>query len=267
MRHVYRTILMGLLIFYLGCESFEFSPNQVSRKNLPRNLNAKSLEKLHATEGDDTVTIAFVGDSQRFYNELDAFIEKVNSLPAVDLVLLAGDITDFGLLEEYVQIEKLLSGLNKPYIGVVGNHDVLANGETIFNEVFGPLDFTFTYQGIKFIVHNTNSREFPDKTVPDVKWLGEQLAKDEPGVNHYIAVSHVPPFDADFDTELESSYTGLWSREPRMLVSLHGHVHRHKDEYPYNDGIRYITSYSFDKRNFVLLKIHKGEIIKSIIPY
>ena len=74
-----------------GCGSFEFSPNQVSDKDSPRDLNSKNLIKLFANPTDDTVTVVFVGDSQRWYDQLDRFVEKVNTLDDVDLVLLAGD--------------------------------------------------------------------------------------------------------------------------------------------------------------------------------
>lgn len=90
-----------LLLLLTGCGSFEFSPNQVSDKDSPRDLNSKNLIKLFANPTDDTVTVVFVGDSQRWYDELDRFVEKVNTLDDVDLVLLAGDVSDFGLLQEF----------------------------------------------------------------------------------------------------------------------------------------------------------------------
>ena len=128
--------------------------------------------------GDDTVTFAFVGDSQRFYDELERFIDTVNAIDEIDFIILAGDISDFGLLEEFELIHEQLSGLNKPYFGVVGNHDVVARGEEIFERMFGPLNYTFTYRSVKFIAHNTNGKEYPDKEVPDMNWLRSALVTD-----------------------------------------------------------------------------------------
>jgi 3',5'-cyclic-AMP phosphodiesterase len=59
----------------------------------------------------------------------------------------------------------------------------------------------------------------------------------------------------------------LFAETPGFLVSLHGHVHEHTDDYPYNDGVRYITSFAFNQRSFVLLRIVNGEIEKQLIEY
>ena len=153
--------ILAVLFGSTSCEDlFEYSPNQVFDTDTEINLNAKNLEWLLSTPGDDTVTIAFIGDSQRFYDELTNFIDTVNQLPNVDFVLLAGDISDFGLLEEFELINEKFTGLNKPYIGVIGNHDVLGKGDEVFERMFGPLNFSFSYQDVKFILHNTNSKEY-----------------------------------------------------------------------------------------------------------
>ncbi|HEY0655788.1 MAG TPA: metallophosphoesterase [Chryseosolibacter sp.] len=264
-----RWYFLGVVVFALflhACESFEYSPNQVYDKNSKVGLNAKNLELLYSRPQDDTITIAFVGDSQRFYDELDLFIDTVNNIAAVDFVLLAGDISDFGLLTEFELISDMLSKLEKPYIGVVGNHDVVSRGEQVFERMFGPLNFSFHYGGVKFIAHNTNGKEYMTGNVPDLNWLRSQLVESDTS-KYFIPVSHVPPFSADFDEDLVGPYTTLFSETPSLLISLHGHIHTHKDGYPYNDGIRYMTTHSFDKKSFVLLKIYNGKVDFSLIDY
>lgn len=258
--------LIVLATFLSACESFEYSPNQVFNKTSKVNLNEKNLALLYSQPQDDTITIAFVGDSQRFYDELDLFIDTVNNIPAVDFVLLAGDISDFGLLTEFELINEMLEDLEKPYIGVVGNHDVVTRGEQVFERMFGPLDFSFTYGGVKFITHNTNGKEFLDGNVPDMNWLRGQLVKSD-SAKYFVPVSHIPPFSSDFDEKLIGPYTSLFSETPGVLVSLHGHIHTHKDGYPFNDSVRYLTTHSFDKKSFVLLKIYNGKVSYSLIDY
>ncbi|MBC7487363.1 MAG: metallophosphoesterase [Cytophagaceae bacterium] len=73
----------------------------------------------------------FSGDSQRFYDELKNLATKANSLPKVDFLILAGDITDFGLLQEFIGINDKLKGLNFPYMAVVCNHNLTSNGSAI----------------------------------------------------------------------------------------------------------------------------------------
>ena len=251
-----------------SCNAFEFSPNQVFDNDTPRNLNEVNISRLKSQAGDDTITIAFVGDSQRFYDEVEEFVDKVNTIDGVDFVLLAGDVTDFGLLDEFEWIEESFSRLDKPYIAVIGNHDVIGNGEEVFERMFGPLNYSFVYKGVKFVVHNTNGREYTDVAIPDISWLENEFSREESeAVSHIVGVSHVPPTNGDFNPDLVEPYAALLARTPDFLVSLHGHVHDHEDHYPFNDGVRYITSYAFAQNTFVLLKIVNGEIIKETVSY
>lgn len=248
-------------------DTFEYSPYQRFDRDSPTGVNAKNIEKLLATSpADDTLTIAFVGDSQRFYDELDAFVDRANQTAALDLVLLAGDVSDFGLLEEFELVYERLEQLRVPYVTVLGNHDVLARGTRLFQRFFGPVNFSFVYHNIKFVMHNTNSLEFPGTPVPDLAWLSQELIPGD-RFSHFLLVSHVPPYDPAFSTELETEYTGLLSDTPNLLASLHGHAHDHYDGYPYKDGVRYMTCYAFKQRTFILLKIIHGEIVKQEIAY
>lgn len=262
-----RVFLLSLLIFLTGCrDAFEYSPNQVFDDNSAANVNARNLDSLRSVPGDDTITVAFVGDTQRFYDEIERFIDTVNAIPSIDFIILAGDITDFGLLEEYEQVHKRFSRINRPYFSVIGNHDVLAKGEETFENMYGPLNFSFIYKEIKFIFHNTNGREYTAGLVPDMNWLRGEFAMDDRTVKGFITVSHIPPFSGDFDQTLEDEYVSLLRRN-QVLLSLHGHIHEHKDGYFYKDGVRYITSPSFDMRSFVLLKIVSGEVYDTLIEY
>jgi 3',5'-cyclic-AMP phosphodiesterase len=266
MKHFYILTFLASLSLQSCWNAYEYSPNQIFDRDCPKDLNAKSLKRLKSSIGDDTVTIAFVGDSQRFYDELNDFVATVNEIPSVDFVLLAGDITDFGLLQEYELVVKSLEQLNMPYIGVVGNHDVLAKGEEVFTQTFGPTNFSFTYNDIKFVCHNTNSKEYLTGNVPDIAWLREELVQSD-SAKYFVPVSHVPPFSRDFDDALEGPYSTLFKETPNLLISLHAHVHEFTDGEHYDDGVRYMTSYSFNQTKFVLLKIVNGKVYHSIVKY
>lgn len=265
-----KTRLAGSLFFTFtmaGCGHFEFSPNQSSDRSAPSELNAQNLTKLRRNAEDDTVTIVFAGDTQRWYDEQERFVRKVNSLKNIDLVLLAGDISDFGLLQEFKWVHKRLSALQAPYFGVIGNHDMVANGRQVFARMFGPLNYSFVYSGIKFIAHNTNSLEAPGQNVPDLGWLAGELRNNE-HAKYIVTVSHVPPFNTmEFGEKSVQPYTELLHKTPNLLLSLHGHVHQHQDFYPFNDNVHYITSFSFGQRAFVLLQIINGTVLKTIVDY
>lgn len=266
-QHLTTLTFLTIFIFLTSCDQFEFSPNQSFDQSSPSNLNAQNLARLRQNVEDDTVTVVFAGDTQRWYDEQERFVKKVNSLENVDLVLLAGDISDFGILQEFKWVQKRLSALHAPYFGIIGNHDMVANGRQIFRQMFGPLNYSFVYQGIKFIAHNTNGLEAPGENIPDLGWLARELHNTE-GADYIVTVSHVPPFNAtEFGTESVKPYTELLENTPNLLLSLHGHVHQHQDFYPFGDNVHYMTSFSFEQSAFVLLKIFNGKAIKTIINY
>jgi 3',5'-cyclic-AMP phosphodiesterase len=256
------------ILFFAQCDMIEYSPNQKFDGDTPENINLKNINRLLVTPGDDTIRIAFTGDSQRFYDEGELLVDKINTISGVDFMILAGDISDFGLLNEFEWIHHIFSRLNVPYLAVIGNHDITANGDHIYKRMYGPLNFSFVYDSVKFIFHNTNSREYNfNGKVPDLDWLKNEFAYS-PDVKHQISVSHVPPFDPDFDKDLEKDYHQLFRESGGFIASLHGHLHKMGDGYPYQDSIRYINSSAVGKREFILIDIVDGKIInKNIITF
>ena len=257
-----------LSLFTIACDKFEYSPYQTDNANRPDNLNNKNIEALLSAEAhaDDTVRFIFTGDSQRFYDELKDLVTKANSLPKVDFLILAGDITDFGLLQEFIWINDELEGLNFPYMAVVGNHDLTSNGSVIYTSMFGQKNFSFVYKRHKFIFHDTNSREYNfNGSVPNIPWLGTQL--NDSKADWYIGVSHVPPYDVDFDKNLENPYKDQWAADSAFILSMHGHLHTSGDSHMYDDHVRYINTAAVQQREFILMELVNGKINKRIIYY
>ena len=69
--------------------------------------------------------------------ETELFVKHVNSKKNIDFVIHAGDVSDFGLKNEYELTQRLMSKLNYPYVVLLGNHDIIAHGDLIYNKVFG----------------------------------------------------------------------------------------------------------------------------------
>jgi Icc-related predicted phosphoesterase len=264
-------MFVGLLFFAASCEKFEYNPYQTKLPgtSLPHNLNHKNIQRLmkDSVMSDDTVSFIFVGDSQRFYDELEELVKKANTIPAVDFLVLSGDISDFGLLQEFLWIHERMERLKMPYMAVIGNHDLVANGSEIYEEIFGEKNFSFVYKKHKFIFHDTNGREYNfNGKVPNISWMEQQLQDNK--ANWYIGVSHIPPHNVDFDrNNLEKPYVNLLSSNSRFILSLNGHMHDEGDTYHYNDHVRYITSNSVSKRELALIKLIDGKIYKEMIPY
>ena len=266
-----RTLIFLFIIclFHCSCEKFEYSPyqKQIPGETLNENLNALNVSKLLAgsSVGDDTVTIVYSGDSQRFYDELTNLVKKINTLPNVDFFVLAGDLTDFDLLHEYRWVKERLQKLNVPFLCAIGNHDLIEkNG--IYEKVFGEKNYSFIYKDYKFLFHDTNGREYGfDGSAPNIEWMAKELSDKAP--KWFVGVSHISPYNEDFDSKLEQPYRRLLSSTPGFIASLHGHLHGKTDSNFYQDGVRYMTSSAVVKQEFIVLKLIHGTIIKQIYSY
>jgi Icc-related predicted phosphoesterase len=244
------------ILSLLSCKDvFQYNPNEVRLDESQRNLNAKNIQKINALSPVDTVKFILIGDSQRFYDELDDFVAVANKLKGVAFVLLAGDISDFGLNREYEWIHRSLAKLQMPYIGVIGNHDMLANGRIVYKQMFGAENFSFSYSDNQFICLNTNSLETGfDGSLPDLPWLQQQLSGVSKYKNAFI-ISHIPPFSDGFDKKLEHSFSSLLAAHNEVKLSLHGHHHRFSISKPYNNGPEYVVVGSLNKRNYALFSV------------
>lgn len=240
----------------LSCDTIEYSPIQKFNKKTPKNINAKNLERLLAQPQDDTIRFVLSGDSQRAYDDLVPFVKAVNNIKGLDFLVLNGDITDFGLLMEFERVHKILSPLNVPYIGIIGNHDLMANGLEIYQRSYSyELDFSFIYSGVKFICHNTNSREYNfNGTVPNLKWLKKELEPVQ-GVDAFIAIAHVPPTSNDFDQRLFLEYGKYLTENTKLLALLNAHIDKKSIQYPFNNKLPVISTNSIYNRRFLIVEI------------
>ncbi|RZK37517.1 MAG: metallophosphoesterase, partial [Pedobacter sp.] len=249
------------LLILLSCNADEYSPNQKFNRSTPVGVNDREIKRLAQKSAGSTVKIAVSGDTQRYYKESEEFVKYINSREDIDFVILNGDISDFGLLLEFYGIYKIYDRLNVPFISIVGNHDLVANGSDIYKRMFGPLNFTFNYAGIKFVCHDTNGREYNfNESIPNLNWLAENLKLDA-GTDRIVAFSHVPPTDDDFDPKLSKPYQDLFNKTPGVLASLHSHQQGPEiTRYKNGNGIPFITTNAIVNRAFTILTITDGQI-------
>lgn len=248
------TLLLLFATLSFSCEGlFQFNPNQVILDDDEKNLNAKSIEKIRSLPITDTVRFIVMGDSQRWYDESSDFVKSANKQRNISFVIHTGDISDFGLSQEFKWVHEIMLGLNYPYITVIGNHDTVANGLLTYKKMYGALDYSFEFGDNKFILINTNSREYNfDGHVPNLSWLQSEL-KDNTTHKNAIVIGHVPPFDADFDPKMEEQYAQILASDPNIKFSLYGHQHTFKDEEHYEDGVRYVVTTSMGARGYLLV--------------
>ena len=265
----YRFIIWIMLFLPLqACDDlFEYSPYVIDFDEHETNLTQKNISLLLANEVPDTLTIALAGDSHRFYDESEEVVSTINNHYDMDFFIHTGDIADFGIPRQYQWGNDIFSKLNAPYFVVVGNHDLVSNGNDSYLEMFGDYNFTFVYGRYKFIFINTNSREYEfNGKVPDIGWFEKEITPSK-DFEKAVVVFHTPPFDNDFDSELEEPFVTALSRYNNVLFATHGHLHSYNFSYPYGADLPFVNTASPEKKDFVILKIFNHEFTVDIIGF
>jgi Icc protein len=246
------------LLATAGCNIIEFSPNDHRVPDEFTDLNQKNLTRLLAkpVPGGDTLRFVFTGDSQRFYDQAQDMVKTINEREKnVQFVLVAGDISDFSLAREMKWVDEQLRKLNVPYLTVVGNHDLNGNGRPTFEHIYGATNYSFVYGNTKFILVDTNSREYNfNGNIPDMGWLNAQLANTE-GARRQIVMMHVPPDNEDFDPALVPSFTSSLARTPNLVCAMNGHNHSWRIGQLFSDGVTYVNSDAFSERSYAVVTV------------
>lgn len=252
------TILL-LALFFFSCENmFDYSPYVIDFDNENKNINQKNIDKLQETKADNTIRIAFTGDTHRFFDKFDNFVNAANQDNSIDFVIHVGDISDFGLPQQYIWGNSYLLNLNFPYFVVLGNHDMVGNGGLAYHEMYGEFNFSFLYGQTKFIFINTNSREFNfNGKIPDINWLDSQLQPNSDFENA-VVVFHVPPNDADFDSSLNEEFQATLAKYNNLIFAVHGHLHGHNIYTLNSENVNYVNVYSAGYEKFNIINITNG---------
>jgi 3',5'-cyclic-AMP phosphodiesterase len=261
-------VLIFLVLIVLGCEKpFSYSPFEATVPPGLRNSTAKSLQKIHARESvtSKEFKIAVLSDAHYHFNDLRDAIDRINADTLVAFVVVTGDLTENGLLKEFEIFHKLMSGLNKPYLTLIGNHDYLSNGVEVYRQIFGPVNYSFFFKDLKFIMWDNVRWE--SNREPDWQWFRAQVSasrEDQREALRIIPFSHIPPNDgqlADSAAVIHNLFL-----ENGIRLSIHGHKHEYSNEELY-PGVRYVTTGSPDKRSYAELSISPDSVRVSKIRF
>jgi 3',5'-cyclic AMP phosphodiesterase CpdA len=241
-----------------GC--FQLSPHELPTNAEDEDVHRKSLEALAARpHAGGPVRFAVVGDGQRSFDEAREIVDSINRRGDVEFVVQVGDLTHLGTTFEFVQMNRELRRLAVPYFVVVGNHDLVGNGGAVYEHMFGPLDLAFTHGRVRFVLLNTNSREFAfSGSVPDLPWLSARLAPD-PDHDHAVVFGHVAPNGLDFDQALRSPYLAVL-RDAGVSIAIHGHAH--KFEIWEEEGARLMVVDSMEHRSYAVVAVPSDGVVE-----
>lgn len=155
-----------------------------------------------------------------------------------DLILMTGDLTDFGRPEEYALLRRLIEPLTMPVYVIPGNHDVRDNLRKAFHDhAYLPAageflhyvvdDFPLRMIGLDTTIPGKPGGEMCDARLD---WLDRQLATDADRPT--VLFMHHPPIKTGIDhMDVQNCSNGealgaLIEKHPQVFHVLCGHVHR-----------------------------------------
>ncbi len=253
-----RHLWFALCTFFLcqACDMIDYHPYDV-RISGETDINQKNMVRIEALCRDkDTLRFIVMGDSQRWYDETEDFVYHVNQRGDIDFVLHGGDISDFGVTDEFLWQRDILNGLEVPYVVLIGNHDCLGTGEETFLQVFGETNFSFIAGRVKFVCLNTNAIEYDYSTpVPDFTFMGQEQTSRADEFDRTVISMHIRPGCDEFNNNVSEVFQHYVRNYPGILFCTAAHEHRAFQENLFEDGIMYYMSDCMKHRNYYVFTI------------
>lgn len=193
------------------------------------------------------------------YTYFDGACKDLRNMEGVDMLLMAGDIAENGLQEEYQLVYDNLGGLDLRYIACVGNHDIRLKPYSVstkrFNSFVNALNsdedatsfhHSETVNGYKFIVLGSDRTEFEESYLSEeqLSWLDSELAGQDGAVTFVLV--HQPlklthglpkvwnsPIDAAGSIGDQSDDLKAILNKYDNVILLTGHEHTGFGEYTY----------------------------------
>lgn len=255
-RPIFRRCIPLLLALSQGCEYFEYHPYDTNIEG-PTGLTAAHTARIEERLKEKReFRFAVISDTQGRYDETEEVVAALNARSDLDFVIHCGDLTDFGLRKEFEFQRDILSGLNVPFVALIGNHDCLATGEVVYGKVFGAGNFAFTAGNTRFICLNTNAMEYDYATpIPDFSFLDRELEKLPEGVVRVVYAMHVRPGEFQFNNNVATLFQHYLKRAPGTPFCLYGHEHTLRQDDLFGDGVIYYQCPDIAKRCYLLFTI------------
>lgn len=220
-----RFFWVALASILVGCQLVRYSPFVADDKG-QGDQTVAAVSTQSKVGADSQYRFAVIADPQKNFDELQKLVGYLNARPDIQFLLVAGDFVHYGLQQEFQWFRGIMKSLRMPYFVVIGNHEALANGPIIYNNLFGPTDFTFDVGPDQFILFNNNEWEFPGN-VPDFNWLENSLLAAS-NKRYRFVVSHVAPQSLQLSEESAKRFESILLRGKASL-SVHGHEHGWKE--------------------------------------
>lgn len=270
------SLLYLLLVASLisSCDMVENQP-YAARITGKTDLNTIYARELSAAGLRLPFSFVFITDTQGSLDEMRQAIGIIRSRKDIDFIVHGGDLTDFGIVKEFIWARDIMEEAGIPYITVIGNHDCLGNGNDTFDYIFGPENFSFNIGPVHFLCLNTIALEYDySRPVPDLDFIerdilsvAETNAQHPDSITHSIVVMHSRPYDEQFNNNVAKPFNYYISQLPGMDIGksgsdtcdkgfcINGHNHAIAVSDIFDNGILYYQCADMGKRTFFIFTV------------
>ncbi len=246
-----------------GCEDpFQYGPWEAEVEDDHRALNAAAINTIQQRLAADSLgyTFAVVGDPQGYYGDTHDVLDHAERRGDLAFAVVMGDLTDQGLTKEFTWYADLFVGRALPVVSLIGNHDHLGNGRSIYELMFGPRNAVFQAGGARFVLFD--NVEYESEVPVDHAWLDAQLA--EPFNGPTVVCMHIHPTDVQLQgAPLESLNAVMEARRPDAVFMGHGHGY---DTGVFPGGTPWATVEWLRDREYLVVQVLPDTIIHQRVP-
>ena len=242
-----------------GCsDMFDIHPYDVDFKG-ETGINDRQTATIESRFADkDTLRVAFISDTHLWHSDARDEVADINRREDIDFVIHCGDLTDTGTAREYEWCRDILSGLRRPYVALIGNHDYLGTGDQAYGVMYGRMNFSFIASRIKFVCLNTNATEYDYMAaVPNFDYMEEEMTRDSTRFDRTIVVMHAPPYSDQFNNNVAKAFRLYLHYFPGLTCCVYGHNHSDKVEDIYGDGLLFYGIDCAEHRNYRIFTFTK----------
>lgn len=208
------------LSFLVACAPFQDSPFSDQLLRSARNLNILHISRLSDMDADGVLRIAVFADSHQNYEDLDRVINAINLQSHVDFVVNLGDFTNTAYNIEYNQFLDSYLRIYRPSFTVIGNHDAIGAGPSLFKKAFGTSNFWFESDNKRFVFFHSANWEDPEGFDPS--WLKSVV---DSSTKKVIIFSHVSLRDPERFHGLDAQIFDSVINDSKVQMVLNGHNH------------------------------------------